>query len=64
MEGAYERTDGEEKMLLRYLNTANIKLEGALGVAHRHKTSEVISEAEKCELTVKALLKIMRSTDD
>ena len=64
LEGAYERTDGEEKMLLRYLNTANLKLEGALGVAHRHKTSEVISEAEKCEQTVKALLKIVRSTDD
>jgi len=62
--GAYERTDGEEKMLLRFLNTANLRLEGALGVAHRHKTPEVILEVEKCEQTVKALLKIMRSTDD
>ncbi|MBT9136196.1 MAG: hypothetical protein DDT34_01269 [Firmicutes bacterium] len=64
LEGAYERTDGEEKMLLKYLSTANLKLEGALGVAHRHKTPEVISEAEKCEQTIKALLKIVRSTDD
>ena len=64
LKGAYERTDGEEKMLLKYLNKANLKLEGALGVAHRHKTPEVISEVEKCEHTVKALLKIVRSTDD
>ncbi len=64
LEGAYERTDGEEKMLLKYLSTASLKLEGALGVAHRHKTPEVISEAEKCEQTIKALLKIVRSTDD
>jgi hypothetical protein len=62
--GAYERTDGEEKMLLRFLNTANLKLEGALGVAHRHKTLEVVSEVEKCEQTVKALLKIVRSIND
>lgn len=62
--GAYERTDGEEKMLLKYLNTANLKLEGALGVVHRHKKPEVISEIEKCENTVKALLKLARSTDD
>ncbi len=62
--GAYERTDGEETMLLRFLNTANLKLEGALGVAHRHKTLEVISEIEKCEQTVNALLKIVRGTDD
>lgn len=34
---AYDRTDGEEKMLLRYLATANTKLEVALGIAHRHK---------------------------
>ena len=62
--GAYDRTDGEERMLLRYLNTANLKLEGALGVAHRHKTREVILETEKCKQTVKALLQILRSAND
>jgi len=51
-------------MLLRYLNTANLKLQGALGVAHRHKTREVILETEKCEQTVKALLQILRSAND
>jgi len=61
---AYDRTDGEEKMLIRYLNTANRKLEGALGVAHRHKTPEVIIEAEKCEQTMKALLKTLREPND
>ena len=64
LEGAYERTGGEEQMLLTYLSTANRKLEGALGVAHRHRTPEVIAEAEKCEETIKALLKIVRDTDD
>jgi hypothetical protein len=62
--GAYDRTDGEEKMLLKYLNTASLKLEGALGVAHRHKTAEVIAEVEKCEQTVKALLKMVKDTND
>lgn len=64
LEGAYERTDGEEKMLLGYLSKANRKLEEALGVAHRHKTQEVIAEVEKCEQTVEALLKAVRSADD
>ena len=62
--GAYDRTDGEEKMLLKYLMTANSKLEVALGIAHRHKTFEVISQVEKCEQTVKALLKSVREPND
>jgi hypothetical protein len=57
---AYDRTDGEEKMLLRYLATANTKLEVALGIAHRHKTFEVLSQVQKCEQTVNALLKTLR----
>jgi hypothetical protein len=60
LSGAYDRTDGEEKMLLKYLIGANSKLETALGIAHRHKTFEVVAQAEKCEQTVKALLKIVR----
>lgn len=48
---AYELTDGEEVMLQKLLRGANTKLEKALGVAHRHKTPEVIDEAEKCHET-------------
>jgi hypothetical protein len=58
---AYDRTDGEEKMLLRYLATANTKLEVALGIAHRHKTFEVLSQLQKCEQTVDALLKTLKN---
>jgi hypothetical protein len=57
---AYDRTDGEEKMLLRYLATANTKLEVVLGIAHRHKTFEVIGQVQKCEKTVDALLKTLQ----
>jgi len=57
---AYDRTDGEEKMLLRYLATANTKLEVSLGIAHRHKTFEVLGQVQKCEQTVDALLKTIK----
>lgn len=63
LNGAYDRTDGEEKMVLKYLRTANTKLEVALGIAHRHKTFEVISQVEKCEQTVEALLKTLRESE-
>ena len=62
--GAYDLSDGEETMLLKYLGVANSKLEKALGVAHRHRIPEVVLEIEKCEQTVKTLLKIARGTDD
>lgn len=58
--GAYDRTDGEEKMLLKYLNAANSKLEGALGIAHRHRTFEVIAQAERCAETAQTLLKTVK----
>lgn len=61
---AYDRTDGEEKMLIRYLTTANSKLEAALGIAHRHKTLDVISEIEKCEKTIFRLLKTVKEPND
>ena len=57
---AYDRTDGEEKMLLKYLATANTKLEVALGIAHRHKTFEALSQVQKCEQTVAALLNTLK----
>lgn len=62
--GAYDRSAGEENMLLKYLGDANSKLEKALGVVHRHRIPDVLLEIEKCEQTVQALLKIVRSTND
>lgn len=60
LQGAYDRTDGEEKMLLKYLAAANSKLESALGIAHRHKTFEVATQAEKCEQTARTLVKTVK----
>ena len=64
LQGAYDRTDGEERMVVRYLSQANSKLEAALGVAHRHQTPEVVSEIEKCEQTVKQLVKAVKEKND
>jgi hypothetical protein len=57
---AYDLTDGEEIMLRKLLKTAGIKLDKALGVAHRHKTPEVIAEAEKCNETASLLVKAVK----
>jgi hypothetical protein len=57
---SYDRSDGEETMLMRYLTQANRKLEVALGISHRHKTNEVISETEKCSETIKRILESLR----
>ena len=54
---AYEFTDGEEAMLKKLLGGANVKLEKALGVAHRHKTSDIVAEAEKCYETAGRVVK-------
>lgn len=62
--GAFDQSAGEENMLLKYLVDANSKLEKALSVVHRHRVPDVLLEIEKCEQTVKTLLKIVRSTDD
>ncbi|MCX5814680.1 MAG: hypothetical protein NTX75_00355 [Proteobacteria bacterium] len=61
---AYDRSDGEETMLLKYIALANSRLESALGIAHRHNTAEVILEAEKCERTAKELVKAVRRSGD
>lgn len=45
---AFELSSGEETMLTKDLATANRRLEKALGIAHRHKTPDVIQEAKKC----------------
>jgi len=57
---AYELTDGEEAMLQKLLHSANVKLEKALGVAHRHKTPDIIGEAEKCQETATRLVKSVK----
>jgi hypothetical protein len=57
---AYDLTDGEEAMVRNLLGTANTKLEKVLGVIHRHKTAEVISEVEKCAGTVARVLKTIQ----
>ncbi len=57
---SYELTDGEEAMVRNLLGTANTKLEKALGVIHRHKTPEVIAEAEKCSGTAIRVLKTVQ----
>ena len=57
---AYDLTDGEEVMLQKLLRAANGKLEKALGVAHRHKTTEVIDEAEKCYETAGRVMKSVK----
>jgi len=57
---AYDLTDGEEAMVRNLLGTANTKLEKVLGVIHRHKTPEVISEVEKCAGTVARVVKTIQ----
>ena len=54
---AYELTDGEESMVKRLLQNSNRYLERALGVAHRHRTEDVIAEVIRCEDTVTQLKK-------
>lgn len=58
---AYDLTDGEEAMLQKLLRLASTKLEKALGVAHRHKTPDVIGEAEKCYETAGRIVTTVKS---
>jgi 5-bromo-4-chloroindolyl phosphate hydrolysis protein len=57
---AYDLTDGEESMVRKLLGTANTKLEKALGVVHRHKTADVLAEAERCLETSTRILKTVQ----
>jgi hypothetical protein len=57
LEEAYDLSDGEEQMILRYLATVNSKMQTVLGMVHRHKTSDVLGEVEKCAETANQLLK-------
>lgn len=60
LQEAYELSDGEESMLMKTLATANTQLEKALGVAHRHKTIEVIGEVQKAVETSARLLRTVK----
>jgi len=60
LQEAYDLSDGEEQMVLRYLANINSKLQTVLGLAHLHKTADVISEVEKCAETAKQLLKTVK----
>lgn len=62
LQEAYDLSDGEEQMILRYLASINSKLQTVLGLAHLHKTADVISEVEKCSETVKQLLKTVKES--
>ena len=60
---AYDLTDGEEKMILRYLAHANDKLKTVLGIVHFHRTEDVADEAEKCHKTSKQILKTVKESE-
>lgn len=57
---AFDVTNGEEMLARKLLRGANSKLEKALGIAHRHKTEEVVAEAEKCFDTAQRVVKTVR----
>ncbi len=63
LSAAYDLSDGEERMVLRYLANANDKLQTILGLIHRHKTEDVIDEVEKCSETTKQLLKTVKEIE-
>ena len=60
---AYDLSDGEEKMILRYLAIANEKLKNVLGVVHLHKTEDIKNEAEKCHQTSQQILKTVKEKE-
>lgn len=60
---AYDLSDGEERMVLRYLAKANEILQTVLGLVHRHRTEDVIDEVEKCNETTKQLLKTVKENE-
>lgn len=62
--GAFDLSGGEEQMLMNCLHQANSRLEKALSVAHRHRIPDVVLGVEKCEQTVKTLLKVVRDIHD
>ena len=63
LESAYDLSDGEEKMVLRYLAKANDQLKTVLGIVHLHKTEDVKDEAEKCHKTSQQILKTVKEDE-
>lgn len=59
LDGAYERSDGEERLILKQLVRANRDLESALGIIGRWKTEQVIAEAEKLKNTLDLIFRIL-----
>lgn len=60
LQGAYERSGGEEQLLNSYISKANINLEKSLQFIHRHKGSEVLeAELKKCKDTLDVIFKIL-----
>jgi hypothetical protein len=56
---AYELSDGEAAMVMKYLATANKRLEAILGIVHRHKTPDVKEEMNKCWETVERIRRVL-----
>lgn len=59
LQGAFDRSGGEERMVMKYVKQSNSSLEKALGLLHRHHNEELMSEVKKLEETVKAALNIL-----
>jgi hypothetical protein len=54
---AYDRSEGEQNMVLKYLRKVNSTLSKILGVIHRHKSDEVQEQVEKAEETLEQIKK-------
>jgi hypothetical protein len=58
-EGAYERSDGEKDMLEKKINEAKKKIEGAMQIAYKYKSKELVSLVDDCITASEALKKIL-----
>jgi len=59
LEYAYERSDGEETLVLNKLRNVNRGLEVALGIIHRQRTEQVTQAVRKCRDTLDQILKAL-----
>ena len=61
LEDAYARSSGEHEELLDHLRRANVELERANAMAHRHKNNaNAIQRAEQAEGTASNLVKVLK----
>ncbi len=56
---AFERTDGEQYMLLKYLKKSNRMLGNTLPLISKHKNAEVIRLIDDCKVTIDSMYKIL-----